>query len=91
MNFKSGQKKGKRYFLKEKKSRPLLVSKASFLIYLTAGLNLKSQISNKIVPFFGISYMAQMRTQNNTCFGLQISILFLVSKLKTNYNSAFLV
>lgn len=66
VSFKSSQKKKskkkkERYFLKEKKSRPHLTSKASFLIYLTIGLNLKSQISNKIVWFFfffGISFWA---------------------------------
>lgn len=58
MNFKLGhkKKKEKKVFLERKISRPLLDSKASFLIYLTVGLNLKSQISNKIVLFLGISF-----------------------------------
>lgn len=71
MRFKSGQKaKGekKRKLLKRKrkKSRPHLASKAALLIYLIVVLNLKCQISNKIV-FFCVSFELQMRTKSNKC------------------------
>ena len=64
MSFKSGQEKrkkkykeGKLFLKKKKKSRPHLASKTSLLIYLTVGLNLKTQISNKII-FLCISFWA---------------------------------